>query len=166
MEREFNDEFKKIPLAELNDKAENAVAVAVAAAGATAFIPIPFADAPALIAEQVVLMGSICSIYEIDLGKDGLKMLVTTALMAGGATIVGKTIFGNLLKIIPVIGTISGSLLSGATAGTVTYAMGMAFIELCKMVKLGKLSEYDMVSNKGKNVMNEQFKAWMNSSKK
>ncbi len=52
-----------------------------------------------MIAEQVALMATICGIYGIDVGKDGLKMLATTAIGAGGATIVGKTIATNLFKL-------------------------------------------------------------------
>ncbi|MFR7843983.1 MAG: DUF697 domain-containing protein [Gallintestinimicrobium sp.] len=87
---ELQDDLKNLELIALNEKAENAVAVAVAATAATGAIPIPFADAPMMIAEQVALMATICGIYGIDVGKDGLKMLATTAIGAGGATIVEK----------------------------------------------------------------------------
>ena len=96
MENELENELKGLEITALNEKAENAVAVAVAATATTGAIPIPFADAPLLIAEQVTLMATICGIYGIDVGKDGLKMLATTALGAGGAAIVGKTVATNL----------------------------------------------------------------------
>ena len=69
MERDFDVELKKFEITALNEKAENAVAVAVAATAATGGIPIPFADAPLLIAEQVALMVTICGIYGIDKKK-------------------------------------------------------------------------------------------------
>ena len=143
-----------------------AVAVAVAATAATGAIPIPFADAPLLIGEQVTLMATICGIYGMDIGKDGLKMLATTALGAGGATIVGKTIATNLLKFIPGAGTIAGGAISAGTAGVVTLAMGKAFIEVCKLVKLGKLSEKDVLSSQGVSIMKDQFKEQMKRNKK
>lgn len=158
MEKEFDNELKRLKIVALNEKAENAVAVAVAATAATGAIPIPFADAPLLIGEQVALMATICGIYGIDVGKDGLKMLATTALSAGGAAIVGKTVATNLLKFIPGVGSVMGGAISAGTAGLVTLAMGKAFIEVCKMVKLGKLSESDITSSKGASTMKEQFK--------
>lgn len=164
MEKELDEELKRLELTALNEKAENAVAVAVAATAATGGIPIPFADAPILIAEQVTLMATICGIYGIDIGKDGLKMLATTALSAGGAAFVGKTIATNLLKFIPGTGTVAGGVISAGTAGLVTLAMGKAFIEVCKMVKLGKLGEADIISTKGKNIMKEQFKDQLKKS--
>lgn len=166
MERDFDVELKEFEITALNEKAENAVAVAVAATAATGGIPIPFADAPLLIAEQVALMVTICGIYGIDVEKDGLKMLATTALGAGGAAIVGKTLATNLLKFVPGAGTILGGVISAGTAGTVTYAMGTAFIEVCKMVKLGKLSEKDITSAKGTAIMKEEFKEQWKLNKK
>ena len=129
MENEFENELKGLEITALNEKAENAVAVAVAATAITGLVPIPFADAPLLVAEQVTLLASICRIYGLDIGKDGLKMLATTALSAGGATIFGKTIATNLLKLFPGAGTVAGGVISAGTAGLVTLAMGKAFIE-------------------------------------
>ena len=59
MEKQLNDELKRLEIIEMNEKADNAVAVAVAATAATGAIPIPFADAPLLIGEQVTLMAKI-----------------------------------------------------------------------------------------------------------
>jgi uncharacterized protein (DUF697 family) len=165
MERILDDDLKGLEITELNEKAENAVAIAVAATAATGAIPIPFADAPILIGEQVTLMATICGIYGIDVGKDGLKMLATTVIGAGGATIVGKTIATNLLKIIPGVGSVAGGAISAGTAGVVTLAMGEAFIAVCKMVKLGKLSESDITSAKGVAIMKNQFAMYMKINK-
>lgn len=166
MEKELYDDLKRLEITKMNEKADNAVAVAVAATATTGAIPIPFADAPLMISEQVALMATICGIYGIDVGKDGLKMLATTAIGAGGATIVGKTVATNLLKLIPGAGSVAGGAISAGTAGVVTLAMGKAFIEVCKMVKLGKLSEADITSSKGAAVMKEQFRYQLKKNKK
>lgn len=158
MENQFEEQLKKIEITRMNEDAENAVAVAVAATAVTGAVPIPFADAPIMIAEQVALMATICGIYEIDIEKDGLKMLATTAISAGGAAFVGKTVASNLLKFIPGIGTVMGGAISAGTAGVITLAMGKAFIEVCKMVKVGKLSQSDLTSSKGSDIMTEMFK--------
>lgn len=166
MDREFNDELKRLEITEMNEKAENAVAVVVAATATTGAIPIPFADAPLLIGEQVTLMATICGIYRINIGKEGLKMLVTTVIGAGGAAIVGKTIATNLVKLVPGAGSVVGGAISAGTAGLVTLAMGKAFIEVCKMVKVGKLSEADITSSKGVSVMKKLFKEQLKQNKK
>lgn len=166
MEKELDEDLKRLEITAMNEKADNAVAVAVAATATTGAIPIPFADAPMMIAEQVALMATICGIYGIDVGKDGLKMLAITAIGAGGATIVGKTVAGNLFKLIPGAGSVVGGAISAGTAGVVTLAMGKAFIEVCKLVKLGKLSQSDLTSSKGAGIMKDMFKEQIKLNKK
>lgn len=165
MSEDLDIELQKLEITKLNEKAENAVAVAVATTAATGAIPIPFADAPLLIGEQVTLMATICGIYGINVSKDGLKMLATAAIGAGGAAVVGKTLATNLIKLVPGAGSAVGGAISAGTAGAVTLAMGKAFIEVCKMVKLGKLSEADLLSKKGTEIMKDQFKDQLKKNK-
>lgn len=158
MNNEFQDELKYFELQKMLEKADNAVAVAVAAAAATCAIPIPFADAPMLVGEQVTLMATICGIFKIDIQKDGLKALAMAALGASGATVIGKTVATNLLKLVPLAGPVAGGVISAGTAGAITLALGKAFIEVCKAVKMGKLSEDEVTSSKGKNMLKAAFK--------
>lgn len=166
MSTELDNELKELEFVKMNEKAENAVAVAVATTAATGAIPIPFADAPILIGEQVTLMATICGIYGINVKKEGLKMLAFAAIGTGGATVVGKTIATNLIKLVPGAGSIAGGAISAGTAGVVTLAMGKAFINVCKMVKLGKLSESELASKNGAEILKEEFKAQIKKESK
>ena len=139
---------------------KKAVHAAVAAASATGAIPLPFADAPVLMATQVSLMVKLSSIFELDIKKDGLKTLVTTILGVGGANVAGKTIATNLLRFVPVGGMLAVAV-SASTAGGITLALGNAFIEVCKEIKLGNLSEEDLLSEKGKKLLIEAFRGQM-----
>lgn len=163
---EFEDELKYLELKGMIEKAENAVAVVVGTTAVTGAVPIPFADAPLLIAQQVALMTTICGIFKINIKKDGLKALATAALAAGGATVVGKTLATNLVKLIPGPGTVVGGAVSAGTAGLVTLAMGKAFIQVCKMCKMGKLSESEITSSKGINMLKKEFKDQLKKNKK
>ena len=111
------------------------------------------------------LMATICGIYGINVKKDGLKMLATTAISAGGAAVLGKSIVTGIMKLIPGIGSVIGGAISAGTASVITLAMGRAFIEVCKMVKIGKLSEAELVSKKGKDIFTSQFASQMKKSK-
>ena len=111
-------------------------------------------------------MATICGIYGIDISKDGLKMLATAAVGTGGATLIGKSIVTNILKLIPAAGSIAGGAISAGTAGIVTLAMGKAFIKVCNLVKVGKLSEKDLTSKKGKQILSEQFREQLKNNKK
>lgn len=165
-DKEFQDELKYLELQKMLEKADNAVAVAVGTTAVTGAVPIPFADAPLLIAQQVALMATICGIFKIDIKKDGLKTLATAALGAGGAAVVGKTIATNLIKLIPGAGTIAGGVISAGTAGVVTLAMGKAFIQVCKACKVGKLNESEIMSSKGINMLKNEFKSQLKKNKK
>lgn len=165
MNEEIEVGNRELEILELNKKADNAVSVAAAAAAATGAVPIPFADAPLLIGEQVAMMVTICGIYGINISKDGLKMLATAAIGTGGATLLGKTIATNLLKLIPGAGSVAGGAVSAGTAGVVTLAMGKAFIKVCNLVKVGKLSEEDLASKKGREEIAAEFKEQMKKIK-
>lgn len=158
MDQEFQDELKYLELREMVEKADNAVAVAVAATAATGAIPIPFADMPLLIAEQVTMMASICGIFKINIQKDGLKALASAAIGAGGAGLIGKTVATNIMKLIPGAGSVAGGAVSAGTAGVITLAVGKAFIEVCKANKMGKLADDEILSSKGVNMMKESFR--------
>ncbi len=141
------------------EKAEHAVRVAVGTTATTGAIPIPFADMPVLIAQQVALMATISGIFEMDIKKDGLKGFVMAVLGVGGAALVGKTVAANLIKWIPVAGSLAGGAISAGTAGTITWAMGEAYIEVCKAVKMGKLNEEDIGKEKGIGFFKDAFQA-------
>lgn len=158
LNNELNNELKRLQITALNEKAENVVAVAAAATAATGAVPIPFADMPLLIGEQVAMMARICTIYKIDIKKDGLKALATAAIGAGGAGVVGKAVVTNIMKLVPGVGTVAGGAISAGTAGVITLAVGKAFIEVCKANKMGILRDDEILSSKGIKMMKIAFK--------
>lgn len=158
--------YKEVELEKMIEAAKKAVAVAVATAAGIGAIPIPFADLPILIGNQVALLASIAVIFKIDIKKDGLKTLVMAALGVGGVAILGRAIFTNLFKFIPGIGSLIGGAISAAAAGIITYGMGMAFIEVCKAIKVGKLKEADITSKEGKVMFKEYFTSFAKEKSK
>lgn len=131
----------------------------VAASGIGA-IPIPFADAPLLIGNQVALLASVAVIFKIDIKEDGLKTLVYAALGVGGATLIGRTVVTNLIKLVPGVGSVVGGAISASTAALLTYALGYAFIEMCKDVKLGKINEEELSSKAGISTFKQYFETY------
>lgn len=157
---------RKWEFEEMEKSANKAVAVAVGATAATCAIPIPFADAPLLITEQVALLTTICGIYKINIKKDGLKSLVSAAFGIGGATLIGRSIASSMFKFLPGVGSLAGGAISAGTASVVTLAMGKSFIEVCKATKLGIIREEDITTSKGKKMMQQTFKDQMQKAKK
>ena len=165
-EEDFIKDQQKYEYTQMIEKADNAVLAAVAATTATGAIPIPFADAPLLIAEQVSMMVAINGIFKIDVEKDALKSLVVAALGVGGATVLGKTVATNLIKLIPGAGTIMGGAASAGTAGAITLALGIAYIQVCKAIIMGELDQSELTKKAGIERLKKEFKAQMAKKKK
>lgn len=164
-EEEYLKDQQQYEYNKMLEKADNAVMTAVAATTATGAIPIPFADAPLLIGEQVAMMVAINAIFKIEVEKDALKSLVTAALGVGGATLLGKTIATNLIKLIPGAGTIAGGAVSAGTAGAITLALGKAYIQVCKAIKMGELNQSDLTKKAGIERLKKEFKTQLAKKK-
>jgi uncharacterized protein (DUF697 family) len=165
-EEEYLKDQQQYEYNKMLEKADNAVMAAVAATTATGAIPIPFADAPLLIGEQVAMMVAINTIFKIEVEKDALKSLVTAALGVGGATLLGKTIATNLIKLIPGAGTVAGGAVSAGTAGAITLALGKAYIQVCKAIKMGELNQSDLTKKAGIERLKKEFKTQLAKKKK
>jgi len=95
--------------------------------------PVPFADAPILMAMQTAMIANITVIFGMPFDKGFISAMLSAISGAGGVTAVGRSIVANLIKMIPGAGTIVGGAISGATAATLTLALGLAYIELLKV---------------------------------
>lgn len=158
---ELQDTLQNVQRASLKAKklrAQTAVASATAAAFGEGFSPIPFADCALLIPTQVAMIAGITAIYGLDINKSIITAFVSSALGTGGATIAGKTIASNLLKLVPGAGTILGGTISGATAGLITTALGEAYILLMEAIYKGELKESDLMTEDGKKKLKDLFK--------
>lgn len=140
--------------------ARKVVAGCTTAAVATGAIPIPVADAPILIGEQVAMFATINQVFKFDINKDVLKKLLAVTIGTGGAAFIGKTIVSSALKLIPGVGTVAGAAISGSTAGVLTAALGNAYIELCKHMKIAECNDCNkyLLSKEGTTFFKDAFK--------
>lgn len=100
----------------LKEEEVNSMVLKYSAAAATAgFNPIPIADACIITPIQLKMMYSISAIYGADILESSLKTLITEIF----ATNLGK----SLVKLIPI----AGSFVNAATAGLITYAIGVGY---------------------------------------
>ena len=104
-----------------------AAASAAAVAGAT---PIPFSDAMVLVPIQVGMLAKITSVFGLELSGAFLASLVASFAGTSAATLAGRALVSNLLKLIPGVGTIAGGAISGATAATLTTTLGETYIRV------------------------------------
>ena len=110
------------------------------------------------------MIASITVIFGFEVNKSILTALLSSALGAGGATVLGKTIVTNLLKLIPGAGSVVGGAISAGTAGVITVALGEAYIGIMELVFKGEMSIDEIGTKKGKETMATLFK--QNLSKK
>ena len=150
-------EKKKRTLQEMDQQASDVIVACTAAATATCALPLPFADAPLLIAEQTAMLATLCGVYEINMEKEALSSLLWGVIGVSGTTIVGKTIFTSLMKMIPGFGTAAGGIAAAATGGTLTAALGKAWCILCKDVLSGSRDVSDLAGKDGIQLLSTTF---------
>ena len=145
--------------------AQAAVATASLAAAGEGAAPIPFSDCALLIPTQLVMIASITVILGFDVNKSIITALLSSTIGAGGATLLGKTVVSNLLKLIPGAGTVAGGAISAGTAGVITAALGEAYIGVMELVFKGEMSIDDIGTEKGKETMSNLFKKQLKSQR-
>lgn len=158
---ELQNTLQNVQKASLESKkkaAQAVVAAAVAGSFGEGFAPIPFSDAALLIPTQVGMIAGITVIFGLDLSKSFLTTFVSTTIGSSGATVLGKSIVSNLLKIIPGIGTVAGGMISGTTAGLLTTALGSAYIKIMERVYKGEMDKENLCTAEGQKEMNSLFK--------
>ncbi len=157
---ELLDTLQHVQIASLEEKKRRAhkiVATAATAAAGTGAAPIPFADATLLVPTQIGMIASITVVFGFDVNKSVIATLLSSALGTGGATILGRTVVTNLIKLIPGAGTVVGGAISAGTASVITIALGEAYIGIMELLFKGELSMSDISTEKGKSKMRELF---------
>jgi len=117
--------------------ADKAIKIATTAAASIGAIPVPFADAPGIIAAQTGMMMRIAQIYNLSFDRAFLVALAATS----AASSAGRSLVGNLFKFIPLVGTVIGGLITGAVAGSVTFGVGKAWKDICRKFFTGELDQ-------------------------
>lgn len=104
------------------------------------------------------MIASITVIFGFDVNKSIITAFLSSTLGAGGATLLGRAVVSNLIKLIPGAGTVAGSAISAATAGVITAALGEAYLGIITLVFKGEMSIDDLGTKNGKEQMTAIFK--------
>ena len=118
---------QKVSLRQKEQQAHAVVAGAAASAAAAGAVPIPFADAVILVPIQISMLAGISVVFGLDTSIAFLSVLVATATGATVATLAGRAIVANLLKLVPG-GIIVGGAVSAVTATALTTVLGEIYI--------------------------------------
>lgn len=157
--------LQKVSLEEKIKRAQAIVLTGITAATAAGASPIPVSDCAILIPAQMAMIAGIAAVFGIDLSKSLVTSALSSLLGAGGATLLGKTVVSNLLKLIPGAGTAAGAVISGGTAGVLTAAIGETFIWIMSEMFKGEMTERDFTTREGKEQMVRHFKEQLSLSR-
>ncbi|MBR6513118.1 MAG: 50S ribosome-binding GTPase [Clostridia bacterium] len=146
-----------VSLAEKRKRARAAIATATTLAITEATIPIPVADAAALVPTQIAMIASITAIFGFEVNKSVITALLSSTIGSSGATILGRTVVAEVAKLLPGAGTIAGTAISATTAGVITTALGEAYLGILSLVFSGEMVLDDLSTKKGKSKMKELF---------
>jgi uncharacterized protein (DUF697 family) len=116
-------------LEEMAARSRKIVLSATTAAGAAGAMPIPIADAAGVFGVQAGMIVGVSLQMGVHLNRDDLRVMAVTLLGALGATAGGRFLAGQVIKLIPGLGSIAGAAITGVTAATLTYGLGHAYIE-------------------------------------
>lgn len=103
-------------------------------AATAAASPIPFSDAPLLMANQLTMIARLSFLWELP----ALKSQSAGALAAQFAAVLGRSLAGNIVKFIPGAGTIAGGTINATIASSFTMAIGWAVSEIAEKYKLAE----------------------------
>ncbi|KAJ3074822.1 hypothetical protein HDU98_010091 [Podochytrium sp. JEL0797] len=88
--------------------------------------PIPFIDAPLLVATQWTLLNSICQVYGLE-NRSTYWSLFKYILAAPMGGLLGA----DLVKMIPGFGTVVGGVIDVVICATLTLSLGIAVTKMC-----------------------------------
>ncbi|MGM9903265.1 MAG: YcjF family protein [Enterococcus sp.] len=136
------EEFLKGADEQTRKKCHTTIHAATLTAAIIGCSPIPFSDAFLLVPVQLTMMARLHKIFgqswSESLGKSVSKELVVVSL--------GKSAVGNIVKVVPGVGTITGAAINATVASTITEALGWITV---KMLSDGEDIFDDVMSFKG-----------------
>lgn len=121
---------QKFDLGLKKSKAQLIIATAVTLAAAAGTSPIPFTDSAILVPIQVTMITGITAALGVSLEDGAVATVAMSAVGCSLATIAGRAIVVNLLKLIPGGGSVVGGAISAATAASLTTALGLLYLKL------------------------------------
>ncbi len=113
---------------EKSNQAHNIIKKYAVGSMAVGLVPIPLLDFVALTSVQIQMLQNLATQYDVEFSKEIVKPLIGS-LLGGALPITAATPFASAIKVVPVIGQVSGMISMAVLGGASTYAVGKIFIE-------------------------------------
>ena len=127
----------------------------VAIGAAIALIPVPAVSSIATVANICKMYSAINEELNISLSENKLKSLISALIGSLGARVLLRLGVGELLKMIPGIGTAGGAVILAAQDAAITYISSYIYLNtLSLLAKQGTISD-DVIEGKFREYMKE-----------
>lgn len=148
------------------DKAEKIISDAMVKAGIIGISPIPFSDAIILAPLQANMILKIINVYNLDGVFSKLGMIGELVLNKVGKNLaqnIFKSIIGNALKFIPLIGSYAGGIINASVASSLTYALGKGISEISyfNCTKILKGENVDIIEIFSENAIMDEVEKYL-----
>jgi uncharacterized protein (DUF697 family) len=114
-----------------------------------------------LVPIQIAMIARITAAYGLTVPSSKLAALIGSLMLSSGATTAGRWIVSGILRMAPG-GQIPAAVISGAVAGTLTSAIGKAWIEVCERMlerdASGSPIDSDVMSDLFRNEFKKRFR--------
>lgn len=131
---------EQVAFKDVHAEAARIVSRAVKWSAAAAVVPVPYLDLVALGTVQVRMVRELARAYGVDADSEMLKTAVSALLGTLAPAVISGGLLGSALKLVPVGGTILGSVGLAAFGSAATYAIGKIFV--AHFEKGGTLSSF------------------------
>lgn len=149
---------QKVDIEIKKEKANGIIGLYAAAAATIGAVPIPFSDAFLLVPDQIAMLANITATFGLPVNKGVLTSVISATIGTAGATILGKTVVANLLKLIPGAGKIVGGVISASVAAALTCALGETYTLILAKIVNGEVPQDVLQSEQGIQMISEIFK--------
>lgn len=124
---------------------------------------IPGTDWALLLANETLMITNLANVYSLPINVASLRQWVVSLTGTAGLALGGQ-MCASLLKSIPGVGTVIGSLTSAGVAGAFTFGIGSLVLELFRRVR-GAALHGEITAEHFKQVMGyEEQKQWLQSA--
>ena len=112
------------------------IAATATAAATASFSPLPFSDTLLITPAQLTLFARLLHLWNMTDFEKVLGTGIAETLMPA----LGRSLAGNIIKMIPGAGAVIGGIINASVSSTLTYASGMALNKSCRLLLEKQLS--------------------------
>ena len=108
-----------------HEKCQFIIHSAAVLSGAAGALPLPGADAAAIVAAQTTMIIALGKVFNVRLNESAAEAMALTLITKYS----GRLIVGGLIKLIPFAGTFLGSCINASVAASITEVVGWEVAE-------------------------------------